>query len=90
MDEKQFKILTEQMKEVIKHLGEIERHVRQLKMKTVNQSNVTYDDWIKNEFSFYQPEAYTKNPNRTPHAVKIPSLTKKLIASDGYLAGIVM
>ena len=44
MDEKQFKILTEQMKEVIKHLGEIERHVRQLKMKTVNQSNVTYDD----------------------------------------------
>ena len=45
---------------------------------------------IKNEFSFYQPEAYTKNPNRTPHAVKIPSLTKKLIASDGSLAGIVM
>jgi len=41
-------------------------------------------------FSFYQPEAYTKNPNRTPHAVKIPSLTKKLIASDGSLAGIVM
>ena len=44
MDEEQFKILTEQMKEVIKHLEEIERHVFGLKMKTVNQSNVTYDD----------------------------------------------
>jgi len=41
-------------------------------------------------FSFYQPEAYIKNPKRRPHAEKIPSLTKKLIASDGSLAGIVM
>ena len=40
--------------------------------------------------NIYQPETYIRNPNRTPHAVKIPSLVKNFIASDGSLAGIVM